>query len=51
MTFASDPERQFMQYLEGAGWVKAGFATSEQPTGGKSFTQGLDRETKTRSEK
>jgi hypothetical protein len=24
MTFASHPERQFMQYLQGAGWVKAG---------------------------
>jgi hypothetical protein len=24
MTFASHPERQFMQYLRGAGWIKAG---------------------------
>jgi hypothetical protein len=23
MTFASHPERQFMQYLQGAGWIKA----------------------------
>jgi hypothetical protein len=23
MTFASHPERQFMQYLRGAGWIKA----------------------------
>jgi hypothetical protein len=23
MTFASHPERQFMQYLRGAGWVQA----------------------------
>jgi hypothetical protein len=24
MTFASHPERQFMQYLRGAGWIRAG---------------------------
>jgi DNA-binding MarR family transcriptional regulator len=23
MTFANHPERQFMQYLRGAGWIKA----------------------------
>jgi hypothetical protein len=23
MTFATHPERQFMQYLRGAGWIKA----------------------------
>jgi len=23
MTYASHPERQFMQYLRGAGWIKA----------------------------
>ena len=23
MTFASHPERQFMQYLRGAGWIRA----------------------------
>ena len=23
MTFASHPERQFMQYLQGAGWIQA----------------------------
>jgi hypothetical protein len=23
MTFAKHPERQFMQYLQGAGWIKA----------------------------
>jgi hypothetical protein len=34
MTFASHPERQFMQCLRGAGWIKAGvLPPSARPVG------------------
>ena len=51
MTFANHPERQFMQYLRGAGWIRAGALPPSARLVENLLNKGWIEQKKARSEK